>query len=308
MNKIDYDFFSLIKKLELMKKEDIYLNIKKKFLSLNKDLRSNIETFLNNFTFWGKLDTNNNIYDELINVSSFLKNNLNELVSLYQNLHDYKSKKILLAILKNYYYYDFTLLKEVKDDCYKHYFDLDLVTTNKDTIYVDVGTYIGDSVDDFLDSYLEEYKKIYCYEVTDTSLATLKDKFTFNKDIIVKNKALYDKETNVVVNTSMVDTSANTIIENNEGIQAVTLDLDIEEKIDIIKMDIEGSEYKALLGSINHIKNDKPTLLISIYHGFNDLIRLPKLIKDINNNYNFYLRYYGGNIFPTEIVLIAKEK
>ena len=102
MNKIDYDFFSLIKKLELMKKEDIYLNIKKKFLSLNKDLRSNIETFLNNFTFWGKLDTNNNIYDELINVSSFLKNNLNELVSLYQNLHDYKSKKILTPKLKIY--------------------------------------------------------------------------------------------------------------------------------------------------------------------------------------------------------------
>ena len=53
---------------------------------------------------------------------------------------------------------------------------------------------------------------------------------------------------------------------------------------------------------------DTPTLLRSSYHGFNDLIRIPKLINSINKNYNFYLRYYGGNIFPTEIVLIAKKK
>ncbi len=73
-------------------------------------------------------------------------------------------------------------------------------------------------------------------------------------------------------------------------------------------MDIEGAEYKALEGCREHIKKDTPTLLISIYHGFNDLIKIPKLINSINKNYNFYLRYYGGNIFPTEIVLIAKKK
>ena len=73
-------------------------------------------------------------------------------------------------------------------------------------------------------------------------------------------------------------------------------------------MDIEGAEFKALNGCKEHIKNDSPTLLISIYHGFDDLIRIPKLIKSFNKNYNFYLRYYGGNIFPTEIVLVAKKK
>ena len=230
------------------------------------------------------------------------------LVVLYQNLKDYKSKKILLAILRNYYYYDFTMLHEVIDTCYKHYFDPDLVKTTKDTVYVDVGSYIGDSVDNFLDTYLEEYKKIYCYEVTDTSLATLKDKFIFNEDIIIRDKALYDKKTTLSLNTSGVDNSANTITDDKGDIEAVTLDEDIKEKVDIIKMDIEGAEFKAIEGAKKHIKNDSPTLLISIYHGFNDLIRIPKLIKSINKNYNFYLRYYGGNIFPTEIVLIAKKK
>ena len=70
-------------------------------------------------------------------------------------------------------------------------------------------------------------------------------------------------------------------------------------------MDIEGSEYEALLGSKEHIKNDKPKLLISIYHGFDDVWRIIKLIDSFNSDYKYYLRYYGGPIFPTEITLIA---
>ena len=308
MNKIDYEFYSLIKKLELMSKEEVYLNIKNRYLSLNEELRGNIETFLNSFNYWGKLDYINNDYEEINNIVNLLKDNLTDLVVLYQNLKDYKSKKILLAILRNYYYYDFTMLHEVIDTCYKHYFDPDLVKTTKDTIYVDVGSYIGDSVDDFLDTYLEEYKKIYCYEVTDSSVSTLKDKFIFNEDIIIRDKALYSEPTTLSLNTSNVDNSANTISDDKGNIEAVTLDDDIKEKVDIIKMDIEGAEVKALEGAKKHIKNDSPTLLISIYHSFDDLIRIPKLIKSFNKNYNFYLRYYGGNIFPTEIVLICKKK
>ena len=308
MNKIDYEFYSLIKKFELMSKEEVYLNIKNRYLGLNEELRGNIETFLNSFNYWGKLDYINNDFEEIEMIVNFLKNNLTDLVVFYQNLKDYKSKKILLAILRNYYYYDFTMLNEVVDTCYKHYFDPDLVKTTKDSVFVDVGSYIGDSVDDFLDTYLEEYKKIYCYEVTDTSLAILKDKFVFNDDIIIKNKALYNKNTTLSLNTSHIDNSANTITEDNGNIKAVSLDEDIKEKIDIIKMDIEGAEFKALEGARKHIENDSPTLLISIYHGFDDLIRIPKLIKSFNKNYNFYLRYYGGNVLPTEIVLICKKK
>lgn len=212
-----------------MSKEEV-LNIKNRYLGLNEELRGNIETFLNSFNYWGKSDYINNDFEEINNVVNLLKNNLTDLVVLYQNLKDYKSRKILFAIIRNYYHYDFTLLHEVRDTCYKHYFDPDLVKTTKDTVYIDVGSYIGDSVDDFLDAYLEEYKKIYCYEVTDSSLATLKDKFIFNEDIIIKNKALYDKRTTLSLNTSNVDNSANTITDSKGNIEAISLDEDIKEK------------------------------------------------------------------------------
>ena len=86
MNKIDYEFYSLIKKLELMSKEEVYLNIKNRYLSLNEELRGNIETFLNSFNYWGKLDYINNDFEEIKLVVNLLKNNLTDLVVFYQSL------------------------------------------------------------------------------------------------------------------------------------------------------------------------------------------------------------------------------
>ena len=85
----------------------------------------------------------------------------------------------------------------------------------------------------------------------------------------------------------------------------MTLDEDIEEKITLLKMDIEGAEYQALLGAADHIRNDYPVLAISVYHSNEDLLRIPQLIRDFCSDYRFYLRYYGGAIYPSEYVLIA---
>ena len=84
-----------------------------------------------------------------------------------------------------------------------------------------------------------------------------------------------------------------------------TLDEEIKEKITILKMDIEGGEQKALRGATEHIKNDHPKLLISVYHNVRDIFEIPNMIEQIDSSYQFYLRNYGGGVYPTEIVLIA---
>ena len=76
----------------------------------------------------------------------------------------------------------------------------------------------------------------------------------------------------------------------------------------MIKMDIEGGETKAIIGCSKHIKEDNPKLLISVYHNYEDLWKIPRMIEEINNNYNFYLRCYGTELFPTEIILYAIPK
>lgn len=74
-------------------------------------------------------------------------------------------------------------------------------------------------------------------------------------------------------------------------------------KINFIKMDIEGSEYNAIKGAINLIKDYKPDLAISIYHNPSDLWDIPILIKSINNNYKMYIRSHHSRTPLLDLVL-----
>lgn len=80
--------------------------------------------------------------------------------------------------------------------------------------------------------------------------------------------------------------------DNVNNVAAITLDGLVKkgnyQKIGLIKMDVEGYEMNILLGSENTIKNDKPILLISIYHSGNQFINIPLYLKEkYSDIYNF---------------------
>ena len=64
------------------------------------------------------------------------------------------------------------------------------------------------------------------------------------------------------------------------------------EKIDFIKMDIEGCELKALHGAINTLKKHKPKLAIAAYHKYEDYYEIPKFLNELKIDYKFYLASY----------------
>ena len=76
-------------------------------------------------------------------------------------------------------------------------------------------------------------------------------------------------------------------------------------KIDLIKMDIEGSEIEALLGARQTIRKFKPRLQICSYHKFDDLWEIPILIKKLSPDYLLYLGHHTQNIFET--IVYAKS-
>lgn len=63
-------------------------------------------------------------------------------------------------------------------------------------------------------------------------------------------------------------------------------------RADYIKYDVEGSEYEALAGSAETIKDWSPDLCVSLYHRSEDLFRLPLYIKTLNPNYRFFIRRF----------------
>ena len=82
--------------------------------------------------------------------------------------------------------------------------------------------------------------------------------------------------------------------DGTDSIEVVKLDDALKGKrVTYIKMDIEGAEYKALVGARELITTQKPKLAICVYHKPQDIWELPDLILKMNPDYKFYLRHYS---------------
>ena len=78
------------------------------------------------------------------------------------------------------------------------------------------------------------------------------------------------------------------------------------DKVDFIKMDIEGAEPKALEGAIETIKKFRPKLAIAIYHSMDDFVTIPNWILNLNLDYEIFIGHY--TIHAEETICFAKPK
>lgn len=87
-------------------------------------------------------------------------------------------------------------------------------------------------------------------------------------------------------------------------IQCVAIDEALHDfSPNLIKMDIEGAEYMALLGASRCIQQCRPGLAICLYHLPDHLWTIPLLVKSWNLGYDIYLRCHCYGSF--ELVLYA---
>lgn len=309
MNFIDEKFFKIIEEFEVLPKEEIEKKMVLFYKFLPSNIKKSLENFFKSYNFWGTLDEVNEDFDIFKKKAQIFKEKREDFVWLYDSLKDYKSKTVLLSILNNYYNFDLNGLNLVADKIYKHYFDLDLLPFCKNEVFVDVGAYTGDTVLDYIASYGMSYNKIYCYEITESMVLYMKNNFSNLPNVEIRNLAVAERVGKLYLDANSTSASANRVKEAGvDAVNAVSLDEDIKEKISMIKMDIEGGEISAIKGVKEHIKNDLPKLFISVYHSNDDIITIPKLIQSYTDKYDFYLRYYGGNLYATEIVLICLPK
>jgi FkbM family methyltransferase len=71
------------------------------------------------------------------------------------------------------------------------------------------------------------------------------------------------------------------------------------QRVTLVKLDIEGAETEALLGMRSLIERDRPGLAVCVYHKPDDIITIPALIKSWNLSYRLYLRAHCWNTFDT---------
>lgn len=306
MNIIDRRFSELAQEIGALGEKELYHRIRREFDRVHPDTRRSCQDFFNRFGFWGRLDPNSGVFEQIELKAQALHEHLPDFVRLYGRLADYRSKKTLYAILSNWYRYDFKTTAEAREYLFDDYFDLDIVRCTSDEVVVDLGAYTGDTVKSYITNYGEDcYRRIYCYEITPASFEKLKQAADGLRDIELRQKGVADAPgvLSLVTNPSASSNRLGSV--GDAEVEVTTLDEDITEPVTLIIADIEGSEYRALCGARRHIEREHPKLLISVYHSNDDLWRIPKLIDELAPGYEFHLRFRSSPIYPTEITLLA---
>jgi len=94
--------------------------------------------------------------------------------------------------------------------------------------------------------------------------------------------------------------------------QATTIDAIVEEvepgRVDLIKMDIEGAEPRALVGATKTIDRFRPQLAISIYHRPDHFCDLPLMLAERLQSYDLYVRQYHFISNETIVYAIPRER
>lgn len=198
----------------------------------------------------------------------------------------------------------------------KEYFE-DFIPHSEQEVFVDAGVYDGQTTIEFTAWSQNKYEQIYMFEPsTDYYKRFYKNVEQLERCNWIK-KGLWKAEGNLKVferpdhdiatmeNLDGVRTEA--IYEEGNWIEIPVTSLDEslkDKRITLIKMDIEGSEYDALLGCKNIISTQNPKLIICLYHKLEDVWTIPELILNINPNYKLYVRHYSMGALDTVIYAI----
>lgn len=184
----------------------------------------------------------------------------------------------------------------------KQYFD-EVVKFEDGEVFIDGGCFGFETSNQLLDKC--KVKKIYAFEPDQNNMEKVK--------YAIKKRGLSNVE---CITAGLWD--CNTVLHFNSNgsimscvdeygadeIKVVTIDGIVKEKVTFIKMDIEGSELKALHGAEKTIMRDKPKLAISIYHKLEDILDIPAYIHHLVPEYKFYIRHYSLNAAETILYAI----
>lgn len=281
--------------------EQAYESVKSSFEGLRPDLQNGLEEYWTRYPLWGK--SKEQVLD---NIAQAFYNHWEDYSWMYHHLMDNRSRSTFLAVLQNWRHFSIEPLGQVIDKRYDDYFDLEVLHCDKNDVVVDVGAFIGDTFAYYVKNYgLNGYRRYYCYEITQDShirLLTIARRFP---NMVCRRKGV-GAEAGQMFLSENTDSSANTLENKGDNqVEIVALDDDIKEPITLLKMDIEGAEQSALRGCLKHIREDRPKLALSVYHNFEDIWKLARMVDKVAPGYQFYLRYHGGNLWPSEITLLG---
>jgi FkbM family methyltransferase len=189
------------------------------------------------------------------------------------------------------------------------YFPADLIALREDEVFVDCGAYSGDTLRSFLEHTGGHFRRSILFEPDPSSYSRL-ERFVASLPLGVSQRILTNQSA-LGPSPELVRFAANGAAFSAVGgeggflIQSNCLNtLLAGQAPTYIKMDIEGAEPGAVQGADELIRAYRPIVAVSAYHRQDHLWRLPLMIHDISDRYDFYLRRHSSFLLD-ELVLYA---
>jgi FkbM family methyltransferase len=299
----DYVFIHLITEISTQTYDSIFSHIKQKYLNLSTETRNAIEEAYKMNWSETLINEEEGSFTIIERQAKGLHEHWKDILWLYSQLSDYRSRKVLTAAVNKWY--NWASMARVNETLYDQYFDADIIRCEPDEVYVDMGTLEGNSIIGFI-KYHNSYKRIYGYEITPAIYDALVKNTQSLPNMELRHKGVSDKKGCMYLAEEHVSGSNKLSAIGTVEVETVAIDEDITEPVTFIKIDVEGSDQAALRGSEKHIQASKPKLAVALYHKTNDLWEIPQLIESIQPGYQFYMRYYGYD-YPVlnELILYA---
>jgi len=218
---------------------------------------------------------------------------------------DEASQSLYASILEFRIKGDYSVLPP--PDLTHQYFPLDIPAWQTPLRFVDCGAFDGDTLSAFISNKIE-FDAVIAFEPDLVNFAKLSQFISTHKreiqDVTLLPCGVHSTTTQLTFESGQESASSISSL-GKAVIQCVALDDAIPTFApNLIKMDIEGAEYDALLGARQIIRAHAPGLAVSLYHRPEHLWQIPMLVESIApGKYKFYMRSHAMNDF--ELVLYA---
>ena len=237
--------------------------------------------------------------------SDFQKNR-DSYEEVYHMLEDSTSKEIFTKLLNFKITFDYSFMEGFTNDHEGQYFDKEIIPKIKNICFVDGGGYVGDTATQVIKNF-PDFKKIYLIEPNEENIKVAKRELRHYKNIEFLQTGLSNRK--AVLDFNEEKSFSAIYGKGTTSVKVDTLDnlLEKEEKVDFIKLDIEGAEQDAIEGARKIIRVHKPILAICIYHKAEDWYKVPEKVLAINSDYKIYLRHYMEGIYETVMYFIPNH-